>query len=109
MIIFFGFFCITIFPEKSKKIKNKVGITMTFLLMTTILKAKSTTQVHFRLGQNERIPFEKTKTNKQTLIERKAAEGTSTSTQLRLNTPCYTMLGTGIRCQINFAYLDSSL
>jgi len=46
---FFWVFCITIFPEQAQN-KNKVGIKTTFLLMMKILKAKSPTQVCFRLG-----------------------------------------------------------
>jgi len=49
---------ITIFPEKAQN-KNKVGIKTIFFLMMTIHKAKSPTQVHFHLGQDERIFFEK--------------------------------------------------
>jgi len=50
-------FCITIFPEQAQN-KNEVGIKTTFLLMMKILKAKSPTQVRFRLGRDKRI-FEK--------------------------------------------------
>jgi len=53
-------FCITIFPEEAQN-ENKVGIKTTFLLMTKIHKAKSPKQVHFPLGWDERIFFEKHK------------------------------------------------
>ena len=45
---FYLVFCITIFPEQAQN-KNEVGIKTTFLLMMKILKAKSPTQVRFRL------------------------------------------------------------
>jgi len=52
------FFCITIFPEEAQN-KNKVAIKATFILMMKILKARSPTQIRFRLGRDERIFFEK--------------------------------------------------
>jgi len=53
--------------------------------MMTIHKAKSPTQVHFRLGRDKRI-FEKHKTNKQThYLNNWVIEGTSKATQLRLH------------------------
>jgi len=54
-------FCITIFPEKAQnKIKQSRDQDVV-VLMTTIHKAKSPTQVHFRLGRDKRI-FEKKQT-----------------------------------------------
>jgi hypothetical protein len=52
----FWFFVLPFFPEKAQS-KNKVGIKTTFLLMMTMQEAKCPTQVHFRLGWNERIFF----------------------------------------------------
>jgi len=51
-------FCITIFPEEIQN-KNKVAIKATFILMMKILKARSPTQIRFRLGRDESIFFEK--------------------------------------------------
>jgi hypothetical protein len=49
------------------------------------------TQVHFRLGQNERIFFEK---DKQThYLDKWVAEGTLTAVQFRQTTPGVTKLG----------------
>jgi hypothetical protein len=59
--------CITIFPEKAQN-KIKAGIKTTFLLMMTILKAKIPTQVHIRLGRDERIFFEKQQTINKRII-----------------------------------------
>jgi len=66
---FFWFFSITIFPEKTQQ--NKITQSRDqddFVLMTTIHKAKSPTQVHFRLKRDKRV-FKKYKTSKQTLFE----------------------------------------
>jgi len=54
-IFFFGFFCITIFPEEAQNKKNKVAIKATSILMMKILKARGPTQIRFRLGRDERI------------------------------------------------------
>jgi len=51
-------FCITIFPEEAQN-ENKVAIKTTFILMMKILKARSPTQIRFRLGRDKRIFFEK--------------------------------------------------
>jgi len=51
---FFLVFCITIFPEEAQN-KNKVAIKATSILMMKILKARSPTQIRFRLGRDERI------------------------------------------------------
>lgn len=61
---FFGFLYLPFFQEKAQN-KSKVGIKTTFLLMMTILKAKSPTPVHFHLGRDERIflKSEKQQTN----------------------------------------------
>jgi len=61
-------FCITIFPEKAQNKIKQSRDQDDFLLMMPIHKAKSPTQVHFRLGRDKRI-FEKYKTSKQTLFE----------------------------------------
>jgi len=63
MIILFGFFVLPFFQKKTQN-KNKVGIKTTFLLMMEMHEAKIPTQVHFRLGQDERVFFffEKQKT-----------------------------------------------
>jgi hypothetical protein len=68
--IFFGFLYYH-FSRKKHKIKNKVRIKTTFLLMMKILKVKSPTQVHFRLGQNERIFFEKPKATNEHHLNKK--------------------------------------
>jgi hypothetical protein len=65
---FFWVFCITIFPEKAQN-KIKVGIKTTFLSMMEILKAKSPTQVHFRLGRDERIFLKSSKQQTNALFE----------------------------------------
>jgi len=49
-------FCITIFPEEAQN-ENKVAIKTTFILMMKILKARSPTQIRFRLGRDKRIFF----------------------------------------------------
>jgi len=54
---FFGFFVLPFFQNKHK-IKTKSGSKRLFLLMMKILKAKSPTQVRFRLGRDKRN-FEK--------------------------------------------------
>jgi len=54
--IFFGFFVLPFFQKKHRN-KNKVAIKATFILMMKILKARSPTQIHFRLGRDERIFF----------------------------------------------------
>jgi len=51
-------FVLPFFPEEAQN-KNKVVIKATFILMTKILKARSPTQIRFRLGRDERIFFEK--------------------------------------------------
>jgi len=61
-------FCITIFPEKAQNKTKQSRDQDDFVLMTTIHKAKSPTQVHFRLGRDKRI-FKKCNTSKQTLFE----------------------------------------
>jgi hypothetical protein len=68
MIIFFGFLYYH-FSRTKHKIKNKVGIKTTFLLMMKMLKAKSPTPVHFRLGQNERVFLKSSKQQTNALFE----------------------------------------
>jgi hypothetical protein len=51
----FWFFVLPFFPEKAQNKKTKSGSKTTFLLMMTMQEAKCPTQVHFRLGRNERI------------------------------------------------------
>jgi len=51
---FFWFFVLPFFQNKHK-IKTKLGSKRPFLLMMKILKARSPTQVRFRLGQDKRI------------------------------------------------------
>ncbi len=70
-IIFFLFFVLPFFQKKHKIKYNKVGIETTFLLMMKIRKAKSPKQVHFRLGWDERIFFEKQKTTNRHIIRTK--------------------------------------
>jgi len=60
-------FCITIFSEKTQNKIKQSRDQNDFLLMMTIHKAKSPTQVHFRLGRDKRI-FEKQQRNKQRII-----------------------------------------
>ena len=69
MIILFGFFVLPFFQKKTQN-KNKVGIKTTFLLMMKMYEAKIPTQVHFRLGRDERIFFLKTVNNKQNYLIR---------------------------------------
>jgi len=54
-------FCITIFPEKAQNKIKQSPDQDDFVLMMTIHKAKSHTQVHIRLGRDKRI-FEKQQT-----------------------------------------------
>jgi len=61
---FFLVFCITIFPEKAQNKIKQSRDQDDFVLMMTIHKAKSPTQVHFRVGRDKRV-FEKYKTSKQ--------------------------------------------
>jgi len=61
-------FCITIFPEKAQNKIKQSRDQDDLVLMMTIHKAKNPTQVHFRLGRDERI-FAKYKTRKQILFE----------------------------------------
>jgi len=51
-------FCVTIFHEKAQNKVNQSRDQDDLVLMTTIHKAKSPTQVHFRLGRDKMI-FEK--------------------------------------------------
>jgi len=60
-------FCVTIFPEKAQNKIKQSRDQDDFLLMRTIHKAKSPTQVHFRLRRDKMI-FEKQQTNKQRII-----------------------------------------
>jgi len=48
-------FCVTVFPEKEQNKIKQSRDQDDFVLMTTIHKAKSPTQVHFRLGRDKRI------------------------------------------------------
>jgi len=50
-------FVVLPFFQKKHKIKNKVAIKATFILMMKILKARSPTQIRFRLGRDKRIFF----------------------------------------------------
>jgi len=61
-------FCITIFPKKAQNKIKQSRDQDDFVSMTTIHKAKSPTQVHFRFERDKRV-FEKYKTSKQTLFE----------------------------------------
>jgi len=86
--IFFLVLCVTIFPEKAKNKIKQSRDQDDFVLMMTIHKAKSPTQVHFHLGRDKRI-FEKYKTSKQTYhLNKRVVEGTSTATQVQLTFPC---------------------
>jgi len=51
---FFLVFFITIFPEEAQN-EDKVAIKTTFILMMKTLKARSPTQIRFRLRRDERI------------------------------------------------------
>jgi len=55
---FFCFFVLPFFPEETQN-KNKVAIKATSILTMKILKARSPTQIRFRLERGERIFFEK--------------------------------------------------
>jgi len=87
----FFFFWFFVLPFFLKKAQNKIKQSRDqddFLLMMTNHKAKSPTQVHFRLGRDKGI-FEKYKTSKQTyLLNKRVVEGTSTATQVQLTNPC---------------------
>jgi len=61
-------FCITIFPEQAQN-KNKVGIKTTFLLMMKTHEAKSPTQVHIRIGRDERIFLKSSKQQNNALFK----------------------------------------
>jgi len=80
MIIYiFWFFALPFFQKKHKVKQSRDQ--NNFLLMMTIHKAKSPTQVHFRLERDERIFLKKHKTKKQThYFEQRVKEGTSTMT-----------------------------
>jgi len=58
-----GFLCYHFF-QKKQKTKTKSGSKRLFLLMMTIHKAKSSTQVHFRLGRGEWIFLKNNKQQK---------------------------------------------
>jgi len=64
---FFGFLYYH-FYKKKHKIKNKVGIKTTFLLMMQIRKAKNPKQVHFRVGWDESIFLKNKKTTNKHII-----------------------------------------
>ena len=88
-------FCITIFPKKAQNKIKQSRDQDDFVSMTTIHKAKSPTQVHFRFERDKRV-FEKYKTSKQRYhLNKRVVEGASTATQVQLTKPC-----------VNFGYHD---
>ena len=74
---FFFVFCITIFPEKAQNKIKQSRDQDNFLLMMTIHKAKSPTQVHFCLGRDKKIFLKSIKQANKHYLNKWVVEGTS--------------------------------